>query len=165
MPPRELPPGASAYFALLEVSALLHHELEQQAREDAGITFVQFQILAALSEHPEGSRTMTDVADQIVHSRSGLTYQAQKLEEAGYLTRGPAPGDERSTMATLTPAGREVLAGVLPGHLGVVRELFLDPLATEDTDELTRVLDLVRTHMRGRPPRSAARRSRRPETK
>nr|WP_269326930.1 MarR family transcriptional regulator [Kineosporia mesophila] len=125
------------------------------------MTFVQFQILASLSESPDGSRRMTDIADQIVHSRSGLTYQAQKLEEAGYLTRGPAPGDERSTVAALTAAGRDVLESVLPGHLGVVGEVFLDPLAPDDATELTRVLNLVRAHMRSRPPRSATRRARR----
>ncbi|MBT0773125.1 MarR family transcriptional regulator [Kineosporia sp. J2-2] len=154
-----IPPEFAPYFALLEVGALVQHGVEQQVRDEGGISFVQFQILAGLDESPDGSRTMTEIADQMVHSRSGLTYQAQKLEEAGYLTRGPAPGDERSTVATLTPAGREVLARVLPGHMAVVADI-LEPLSPPDAVELTRLLDLVRTRMRARPPRSAVRRSR-----
>lgn len=156
MPAIEPSAGVSAYFAHLEVSALVAHEVERQVREDGGISFVQFQILAGLSESPDGCRTMTEIADQIVHSRSGLTYQAQKLEEAGYLNRGPAPNDERSTIATLTEAGREVLAKVLPGHIEVVRQTFLEPLTEQDAEELTRLLGLVRSHLRERPPRSAA---------
>jgi len=155
MPPSAPPPEFTPYFALLEVGALIQHGVEKQVRDDGGISFVQFQILAGLNERPDGTRTMTELADLLVHSRSGLTYQAQKLEEAGYLTRGPAPGDERSTIVTLTEAGREVLTGVLPWQTEVVREL-LEPLSAEDGAELTRILGLVRDHMRARPPRSAA---------
>lgn len=153
--PNRVPPEFAPYFALLEVGALVQHGVEKQVRDDGGISFLQFQILAGLDERPDGTRTMTDVADRLVHSRSGVTYQAQKLEEAGYITRGPAPEDERSTIVTLTDAGREVLAGVLPGHVEVVRDL-LEPLSVPDSAELTRLLGLVRDRMRARPPRSAA---------
>ncbi len=153
--PTSVPPEFAPYFALLEVGALAQHGVEKQVRDDGGISFMQFQILAGLDEGPDGTRTMTELADQLVHSRSGVTYQAQKLEEAGYITRGPAPGDERSIIVTLTEAGREVLAKVLPGHVGVVRDL-LAPLSVADSAELTRILGLVRDRMRARPPRSAA---------
>jgi DNA-binding MarR family transcriptional regulator len=153
--PSRVPPEFAPYFALLEVGALVQHGVEKQVRDDGGISFMQFQILAALDERPDGTRSMTELADQLVHSRSGVTYQAQKLEEAGFITRGPAPGDERSTIVTLTGAGREVLGSVLPGHVEVVRDL-LEPLSVADGAELTRILGLVRDRMRARPPRSAA---------
>lgn len=146
-----------AYFALLEVGSLVQHGVEKQLRDEAGLSFVQFQILAILGESGDGTQTMTTVADRLVHSRSGLTYQAQQLEKAGLLTRAPAPDDERSTVLALSDAGREVLARVLPGHMAVVRDVLLDPLTTEDRAELTRLLDQVRHHMRARPPRSARR--------
>lgn len=151
------PPEFAPYFALLEVGALVQHGVEAQLRTEGDLSFVQFQVLAVLAEDPSGTRTMTAVADRLVHSRSGLTYQAQQLEKRGLLTRGPSPDDERSTVVALTPAGTDLIRRVLPGHVAVVRDVLLDALDEQDGADLTRLLDKVRQHMRARPPRSAAR--------
>jgi hypothetical protein len=55
---------------------------------------------------------------------------------------------------TITEAGRDVLARVFPGHIDVLRQLFLEPLARADIDSLARVL-VVHDHTRSIPPRSA----------
>lgn len=151
----------AAYFALMEVSSLLQHAVAQQLRADGGLSSVQFQILARLTNAPDGQHRMTDLADGVVYSRSGLTYQAGLLEKAGLITRAPSTDDERSTTVTITPTGRTLVARVLPGHIDVVRQLLLDPLTHPDLDVLIRVLVRVRDHMRTAPPRSAAPRTRR----
>ncbi len=46
---RLAPEDLAAYFALREVSSLLAHAVEQQLRADGGLSNVQFQILAGLS--------------------------------------------------------------------------------------------------------------------
>ena len=145
----------AAYFALLEVGALVQHGVERQLREEGGLSFVQFQILAVLGEERGGGRTMTAVADRLVHSRSGLTYQVQQLEKAGLVARSSSPEDERSVLVALTPAGRDLLQRVLPGHTAVVRDVLLDALSEDDKQQLTRLLEQVKAHMRARPPRSA----------
>jgi len=105
-----LEPGQlAAYFALMEVGSLLQHAVEQQLREEGGLSYIQFQILAVLGETADGRQRMTDLADRLVHSRSGLTYQAGQLAEAGLIAKGPSPDDERSVIASLTPAGRALL--------------------------------------------------------
>jgi DNA-binding MarR family transcriptional regulator len=165
-------PGASAadvpaldaaeldtYFALMEAVSLLQHRLEQQLRAEGGISYVQFQLLARLDAR--GPLTMTDLADGVVYSRSGLTYQAGLLEQASLITRGPSPDDERATLVTITDAGRALLGRVMPGHIQVTR-LLLDPLSDQDLDHLRETMTRVRDHMRAQPPRSAAPRKRRP---
>jgi DNA-binding MarR family transcriptional regulator len=147
------------YFALMEAVSLLQHRLEQQLRTEGGISYVQFQLLARLNAR--GPLTMTELADGVVYSRSGLTYQAGLLEQAGLITRAPSPDDERATLVTITDAGRALLARVMPGHIQVTR-LLLDPLADHDLDHLRDIMTRVRDHMRAQPPRSAARRKRRP---
>jgi DNA-binding MarR family transcriptional regulator len=155
------PVQLGAYFALIEVTSLLRHAIEQQLREAGDITFVQFQILARLDRHsPAGSHRMTDLADSIVHSRSGLTYQAGLLEKAGLLTRTATPGDERGTTVTITDAGRAMLAKVFPGHTEVVSRLLFEPLPHADAKTLAALLLPIRDHMRAAPPRSAAPRRR-----
>jgi DNA-binding MarR family transcriptional regulator len=99
---------------------------------------------------------MTQLADGVVYSRSGLTYQAGLLEKAGLITRGPSPDDERATLVSITDTGRAVVDRVLPGHIQVTRRLLFDPLTDDDLHHLGDIMTRVRDHMRSRPPRSAA---------
>ena len=149
------PTELDAYFSLIEVSSLLRHTVEQQLRDAGDLSYVQFQLLATLGDAPDGSRRMTELADGVVYSRSGLTYQVQLLERAGLVTRGPAAEDDRGVTVTVTDAGRGVLARVFPGHIDVLRRLFFEPLSGGDVVGLARVLGSVRDHMRANPPRSA----------
>lgn len=144
-----------AYFALMEVGSLLQHAVDEHLRADGDLSYVQFQILARLTDSPGGTLRMTDLADGVVYSRSGLTYQAGLLEKRGLITRAPAPDDERSVMVTLTDAGRALVGRVLPGHIEVVRRLLFDSLRPRDLATLGGVLGRVRDHMRAAPPRSA----------
>jgi DNA-binding MarR family transcriptional regulator len=149
------PVELGAYFALIEVSSLLRHRVEQQLRDAGDLSYVQFQLLARLGDSPDGSRRMTDLADGVVYSRSGLTYQAQSLEQRGLVSRTPAIDDDRGTTVTITEQGRETLAAVFPGHGALLDELFFEPLARSDVEVLAEVLARVRDHMRSAPPRSA----------
>ena len=159
--PRTLDPTElGAYLSLIEVSSLLRHTVEQQLQEAGDLSYVQFQLLARLGDSPEGSLRMTDLADGVVYSRSGLTYQAQLLEKRGLVVRAPSVDDERSTTVTITSEGLATLAKVFPGHIAVLDELLLAPLQREDVSTLADVLGRVRDHMRAAPPRSAAPRKR-----
>ena len=160
-PPHAVDPvQLGAYFALVEVSGLLRHAIEQQLHDDGGLTFVRFQVLMRLAQSPTGSHRMTDLADAIVHSRSGLTYQAGLLEKAGLVARTPSPDDERGVTIAITDAGRALVAQVLPGHEEVVSRMLFDPLSRDDARTLIGLLEPVRDHMRSAPPRSAGSRRR-----
>lgn len=109
--PRSLTPTQlEAYLALTEVASLLRPAVEAQLRDAGDLSYLQFQLLARLGDAADGHLRMTDLADGLVHSRSGLTYQAQLLEQRGLITRSPSPDDERSTVVALTDAGRAALA-------------------------------------------------------
>ena len=155
IPPLD-PEQLAAYFALMEVSSVLQHAVEQQLREEGGLSYIQFQILAVLGENPDGNRRMTDIADRLVHSRSGVTYQVAQLAKTGLVSRSPSSDDERSIIVTATEQGRALLDRVLPGHIELVQQILLTPLTHTDIAVLSDVLGRVRDHMRTIPPRSAA---------
>lgn len=144
-----------AYFALMEVSSLLQYAVDEHLRAAGDLSYVQFQILARLADAPDGRLRMTDLADGIVYSRSGLTYQAGLLAKRGLVVRSPSPDDERSVIVSVTDAGRALVAHVLPGHVDDVRRLLFEPMAEGDLAALSTVLGRVREHMRATPPRSA----------
>ena len=146
-----------AYFALMEVAGLLRHAVELQLREAGDLSYVQFQLLARLAlNSPTGSERMTDLADGVVYSRSGLTYQAGLLEKAGLVVRAPSVDDERSVTVTITDAGRSRVAQVRPGHVEVLREQLFAALSRKEAQALGDLLAPVRDHMRAAPPRSAS---------
>ncbi|MDQ2699287.1 MAG: MarR family winged helix-turn-helix transcriptional regulator [Actinomycetota bacterium] len=156
--PPSLPPEFGVYFALLEVSALVQRGVEGQLRRDGGLSFVQFQILAVCGEDPSSPRSMSELADRLVHSKSGVTYQVDRLEQAGLVVRVPSEHDERGVNVTLSPKGTALLARVLPGHVDVVRDVLVRALDGAERDELTRLLGRVAGHLRsrlGRPGRGA----------
>jgi DNA-binding MarR family transcriptional regulator len=155
------PQQLGAYFALMEAAGLLQHHVEQHLRTEGDLSYVQFQLLARLAS-ARSHLTMTQLADGVVYSRSGLTYQAGLLEKAGFIERAPSPDDERATWVTITDSGRTLFDRVLPGHVQVVRRLLFDPLSGADLHHLGDIMARVRDHMRAEPPRSAAPRKRRP---
>ena len=155
------PQQLAAYFALMEAVGLLHHYVEQHLRAEGDLSYVQFQLLARLA-NAHGQLTMTQLADGVVYSRSGLTYQAGLLEKAGLIARAPSLEDERATLVTITDDGLALFDRVLPGHIQVVRRLLFAPLSGDDLLRLGDIATRVRDHMRAQPPRSAAPRKRRP---
>ena len=140
------PQELGAHFVLMEAVSLLQHQVEQQLRAEGGISYVQFQLLARLAD-AHGQLTMTQLADGVVYSRSGLTHQAGLLEKAGLITRGPHPDDQRATVVTITDNGLALLGRVLPGHIQVARRLLLDPLTDDDLRHLGDIMTLSLIHI------------------
>ncbi|HZE42029.1 MAG TPA: MarR family transcriptional regulator [Stackebrandtia sp.] len=150
------PQQIETYFALTEAVSLLQHQVEQQLQAEGGISTVQFQVLGRLVG-ARGRATMTQLADGVVYSRSGLTYQAGLMERAGLITREASPDDERATLVAITDKGRALFERVLPGHIQVTRRMLIDPLSDEDIRRLGDIMTRARDHMRAQPPRSARR--------
>ncbi|GAA4173133.1 MarR family winged helix-turn-helix transcriptional regulator [Gryllotalpicola koreensis] len=149
---------SQAYFALAEAYNLLQLLMDEQLRRDGGVTYVQFVLLAQLAQAPQGRLRMTDLADTVLHSRSGLTYQATRLEAAGLLRRERSEEDERSVTAVITDEGRRRLEQVIPGHQAVVQAGMFDVLSDNQVKELAEKLDAIRTRLRSMVPSSAQRR-------
>jgi DNA-binding MarR family transcriptional regulator len=149
------PAQMRTYFALTEAVSLLQYAVRQQLQAEGDLSYVQFEVLATLVD-AERPLTMTELADGVVYSRSGLTHQAGLLEKAGLITRTASEHDQRATVVAITRTGRSRVEKVLPGHIEVVRDLLYGALSDSDVQTLGDLMSRVRDHMRDRPPRSAA---------
>lgn len=154
------PAQMRTYFALTEAASLLQYAVREQLQAVGDLSYVQFEVLAKLVD-ADRPLTMTELADGVVYSRSGLTHQAGLLENAGLITRDVSSDDKRATVVGITKAGRARVDKVLPGHIQVVRDLLYGALSEQDVNTLGDLMGRVRDHMRDRPPRSAAPRKRR----
>lgn len=143
----------AAWLAFLEVGHLLDRAIEQQLRRDAGLTHAQFEVLSRLAAAEAGRLRMSELADVIVVSRSGLTYQVTQLEKAGLVRREKCAGDDRGVLAVLTGAGRAALARAAPGHVRLVRRSLIDVLTPSQLACLAGGLGAARARLRaGRSP-------------
>jgi DNA-binding MarR family transcriptional regulator len=149
---RQAQPGLNreefaAYSALVAGSTLLQRAIEQNLHEQADITQVQFEILMQLVDAPDGIR-MADLADRLIVSRSGLSYQVGQLEKAGLISRERHVEDERGIVARVTPKGAALRNRVLPGHLEIVREALFDVLEPAELAAISAGLGRVAERLR-----------------
>jgi DNA-binding MarR family transcriptional regulator len=99
---------------------------------------------------------MTELADALLNSKSGLTYQVSQLEKAGLVRRRSCTSDDRAVYAVLTPAGKRLLEQAAPGHVALVRELLIDVLTPEQRAALADGLGEASRRMLDRTPASAS---------
>jgi len=117
--------------AFLAASELLDAALDRQLQRDAGITLGTYVVLAMLSEAPDRSLRMTDLARLANSTPSRLSHAVARLEERGWVRRDRSSQDGRGTVATLTEAGLQVVVATAPGHVRAVREHLFDRLTPE----------------------------------
>jgi DNA-binding MarR family transcriptional regulator len=117
-----------AWQSFLAAGALVDRRVDQQLKDAVGLSHPQYEILVRLAAAPDGELRMTELADTVLTSKSGLTYQVTQLEKAGLVARRSCPSDVRGVLAVLTEAGRRRLEQAAPGHVALVRELLIDVL-------------------------------------
>ncbi|MFF1415051.1 MarR family winged helix-turn-helix transcriptional regulator [Streptomyces sp. NPDC058289] len=137
-----------AWEGFLAASALVNRRLDQQLKDDSGLSHPQYEILVRLARAPEGELRMTELANGLVNSKSGLTYQVTQMEKAGLVRRRTCPSDVRGIYAVLTEAGRARLKEAAPGHVTTVREVLVDVLTPEQLDTLADGLGEVSRRLR-----------------
>ena len=89
-----------------------------------------------LAEAPGGRMRMSELADSVLLSRSGLTRLVDRLERAGLLERVQCEDDARGFFAEITPAGRRLFAAARRTHLDGVRKLYHSPYSRAELRQL-----------------------------
>ena len=126
-------------FTTTRLKDRLSQALEQNPSID--LSLAEYEILVRISESENESVRMSELAQQVVHSRSRLTHTVARMEKRGLVARERSVADGRGRVAVLTTAGRELLEKAAPIHVASVRELLLDRLGREDFLALARILD------------------------
>ena len=132
-----------AWLRVLHLVMLLPVALDRQLRQDAGLGHAAYMVLATLSDAPERSLRMTELARRTATSPSRLSHTVASLEQRGWVSRRPCPEDRRGLVAALTDEGLRVLEQTAPGHVARVRATVLDPLNTDEVVQLASLLGKV----------------------
>lgn len=122
----------SAWEGLLRVHATLLRELDDQLAGSEGLPLSSYDVLLQLARAPGRRLRMSELAEAVLLSPSGITRLVERLERQGLVERVRAGDDARSAYATLTARGRHRLRKATVTHLAAVRRHFLDELSRDE---------------------------------
>jgi|SRR5215211_3990878 len=128
-----------AWRAFLRAQAALISTLDRELEAEQGLPITFFDVLIQLSQ-AGGRLRMSELADAVLLSRSGVTRLVDRMVRAGLVRREACPTDRRSMYAALTAKGKRALARARPVHLRGVAEHFGRHLSDEDAKTLAAAL-------------------------
>lgn len=137
--------------SFLSATLGLTDALARQLQRDAGMPHAYYEILVALSEAPDRTLRMSELAGVRNSSRSRLSHAVARLEEAGWVRRRDCPTDKRGSFAMLTDEGYAALEAAAPGHVNEVRARLFDQLTPEQVEQLGEISRAIQRGL-GTPP-------------
>ena len=132
-----------AWRSLLGAHRRLLQRLDAELQATQGMSVSDYAVLVELSEAEGGQMRMTELAERMQLSPSGLTRRLDTLVGSGMVERARCPTDRRGAFAVITPAGRDRLARAAPDHVEQVRRHFVDRLSRRQLVELADALETV----------------------
>ncbi len=126
------------WLRLLTCTNLIERTIRRNLREAYGITLPRFDLLAQLHRAPKGL-TMGALSRRLMVTNGNVTGLIERLVGEGLVERRTAPGDRRSQIVRLTPAGEKALLAMLPTHHGWVEDM----LGGLSAKEMASLLELL----------------------
>ncbi|RKT83309.1 MarR family transcriptional regulator [Saccharopolyspora antimicrobica] len=120
-----------AYRSFLRAHARVTRCLEGDLIAEQRLTLAAYDVLEALAEAPEHRLRMTELADVVLLSRSGVTRLVDRLERLGLVRRVRVDSDGRGVQAVITESGEDRLRTALATHRSGVARYFLSATAGE----------------------------------
>ena len=129
----------AAWRGLLRVHAGMTKALDAELMREHKLPLTSYEVLLFLADSPEGRLRMSELADGVLLSRSGLTRLVDRMERDGLLRRKRCTEDQRGWFAEITDEGRELFARARKTHLDGIRERFLSHLSRAEQRELAAI--------------------------
>lgn len=136
-------PRLSAWRAFLRAHATVMRALERELIAEQGLALTDYDVLVQLATAADRRLRMSELADALLLSRSGVTRLVDRMVAEGLVERVTCETDRRGQWASLTRAGHARLRAATPIHLRGVTEHFLDQIGPGDLAELERMLEPV----------------------
>lgn len=137
------PAEMRAWRGYMDGNQRLMEVLNRELQDSHDLSLADYRILVMLSEAPDGSTRMSDLADGVLSSRSRLTHQIRRMESQGIVERTTCAEDGRGVLAQITDEGRRRLAAAAPTHVAGVRKNLVDLLTPNELEVLADVFSKV----------------------
>ncbi len=130
----------AVWRSFLRAHARLTRRLEADLIAEHALPLGSYDVLVQLVEAPDRRLRMTELAEQVLLSRSGLTRLVDRLERQGLVTREACPSDARGMYTVLTEAGYQRLRDAARTHLRGISEYVVAKLTPDELEQLGKIL-------------------------
>ena len=141
------PERLRAWRLYVESALALLDTLDAELAQAVGISQRWYDVLVHLEEAPNGIQ-MTELADQILYSKSGFTRVVDRMEEQGLVRRVRPEHDRRTILVVLTDKGTETMEHARLHHRDGIERHFSQHLSEPEIKAITRALEKISTHAR-----------------
>lgn len=138
--------------ALMRIVLTLPRRLDSDLLESTGIGASEYKVLMNLSEAPDRTLRMADLASAAGLSASRTTRVVNGLQSRGFVTKRSSPGDRRSYLAKLTPKGLTKLKSAWPTHLASARNRMFDLIDEKAVSQIATALRAVAARLENQDP-------------
>jgi DNA-binding MarR family transcriptional regulator len=129
--------------------------MDRELQEDCGLPLAWYDVMIEVYRCPGHSIRMSELADRVLLSRSWITRRVRQLEDAGLLTRTPAPEDQRGIIASLTPAGLDTFRKLERSHAASINRHFATHLNHDDAELIAQRFAVIAEYARNALPQAS----------
>jgi len=130
-----------AWRGFLRLHRTVTEELSRRLEREHGLTLPHYGVLITLVTVPDRRMRMTDLAERVLVSPSGMTRAVAWLADAGLVTRERDLEDGRSFIVGLTAPGLARLRKAQVTHHACVRELLFGGVGPAELRRLAAYFD------------------------
>ena len=126
--------------AFVRAQAHVSRRLDEDLRNEHGLSLQEYVALLILAESPERRLRMGRLADSLTLSKSGATRLIDRLVDDGFVARVSCSSDLRGAEAALTDEGLNRLRTAAPTHLRGIADYFLSAIDQGDLEVVERTM-------------------------
>jgi MarR family transcriptional regulator, organic hydroperoxide resistance regulator len=134
------------FSELVRLETELWNAVEGRLRADFGVTLPVFEFLQVISGTP--ACRVQDIAEELSITVGGTSKIVDRVEASGYCARSANPGDRRSSIISLTPAGKRLLPKLTAAVDDELRARLCTGASDKTLIQLTRTLTRLRAAAR-----------------
>jgi DNA-binding MarR family transcriptional regulator len=136
-----------AWRSLITMQDGLTEFLDRELRHRCGLSTPDYEVLAHLSESPEGRLRPFELGRLLRWEKSRLSQHLGRMQKRGLISRDRCDTDQRGAVVTITPRGRDLIIAAAPQHVANVRSVFIDQLTKAELKSLNAIGDKVRKRL------------------
>lgn len=137
-----------AWRSLMAMQAGIEEYLERQLRSRNGLSNADFQVLAHLSEAPDGQLRSFELTRLLRWEKSRLSQHLSRMQTRGLVQRERCLDDRRGAVIAITSRGKQLIEAAAPQHVADVRSAVIDQLTPAELATLTAIADKVRDRLK-----------------
>ncbi len=121
--------------------------IDRRLRNNCGLSNADYQVLAHLSEAPDGRLRSFELGDLLHWEKSRLSQHLGRMQNRVLVSRERCLTDQRGAVITITPQGCDLIKTAAPQHVADVREVLIDHLSATELETLATIGDKVRERL------------------